>query len=784
VHHESSELSRSSSDTGRPSDVPIMTRVDAPAKVSGRARYSSDVERSGQLEAMILRSPHAHARVVSVDTTAAAALAGVHHVLASDDVADLTWYEEDAPFFSSEVRFVGDEVAAVAAVDRATAQRALELIEVTYEVLDHVTDFEVAATRDAWDDDLWDVAEAEVSERGSVATIDDAAFVVEGEFRTPTAIHNSMEAHGCVAQWIDDRLTVYASTQGVNDVREKIADVFELDHNQVRVVAEHVGGGFGAKQVPWKNTIIASILSRETGHAVRLVLDRRAESLAAGKRGATKQKLRIGADEAGNLIGIDLEAIVDGGAYRMAGEASDLSGPALHLYACPNVRTSMRTIYTHTGPAVAFRAPGYIEATFALESLMDELAEAVGVDPIELRRRNHTDIDQVEEKPWSSPEALLRSYEEVESVSDWSNTLSSSEGSQNGSSSNGAPSSGAASDAAPPGGAATGDASSADSEIAVGRGFAAHEWMAATAMPPGYAWIEMNSDGSIHAACSAQDIGTGTRTALTQIVAETLSTDPRRVRLTLGDTAAGPPAPASAGSTTMPTMAPAMRAAATDLRQRLLEAAAEHLDTDADALELAGEAIVNTRSGDELELVELMEELAPRVLRGQGERLETNDDVSVRTFGSAVADVEVDRRTGRVTVTRVVVAPDCGRIVNPLLAESQVIGGVTQGIGFALSEQQIIDHRLGVVLNPNLEDYLVPTASDSCEIVHAEVDVADHHANALGVKGIGELPMIPVPAAIANAVADAIGKRPRQLPLTPRAVIELMHEPSDESPNR
>ncbi len=710
--------------------APALTRVDGPAKAPGRARYSADVELSGQLEAKILRSPHAHARVTAVDAAAALALPGVHGVLTAVDFGELTWYEENAPFFSPVVRFVGDEVAAVAAIDAATAQKALELIDVSYDVLDHVTNFESAAERSDWDDELWEVTEASVSERGSRDAMNTAAIVISEEFRTPTAIHNAMEAHGCVAQWIDDRLTVRVSTQGVNDVREKIAEVFELDHNQVRVVAEHVGGGFGAKQIPWKSTIIACLLSRSTGRPVRLVLDRREESLAAGKRGATKQNVTIGANERGELVAIEVEAVADGGAYRLGGESADLSGPYLHLYWCPNVQTSMRTVYTNTGPAVAFRAPGYVEATFALESMMDQLAEAVGIDPIELRRRNYSSVDQMTELPWSSPDALRRSYERVEAVSDWPKPLA-----------------------------------ARNADILTGRGFAAHEWMAATAMPPGYAWMEMNNDGSIHAATSAQDIGTGTRTALTQVVAEALSADPGRVRLTLGDTAAGPPAPASAGSTTMPTMAPALRAAAIDLLAHVFDAAAAHLDTEAEALELAGESIVDVRSGEELTLVELMGAIAPRILRGQGERLEVNDEVSVRTFGSAVADVEVDRLTGRVKVLRVVVGPDCGRIVNPLLVVSQVIGGVTQGIG----------------LNPNLEDYLVPTAADSCRIDHAEMDLPDFAANALGVKGIGELPMIPVPAAIANAIADATGKRPRQLPMTPKAIIELLQDDSDES---
>lgn len=728
------------------------SRVDGLQKVTGRAVYSRDRHLPGQLYAAVLRSPHPHARVAGISADAALEVPGVVAVLTADDAEGITWYEQDLPLFSDPVRFIGDEVAAVAATSVHVARQALARIVVDYEVLSFVTDPEHALEEGApqvhENGNL--SADVEVTQRGQVEqALADAAVVIEGTYRTPVAVHNALETHGCTASWDGEELTLYTSTQSVNDVRSMMAERLGLDHNQVRVVAEHIGGGFGAKQVPWKPTMLAALLSRKTGRPVHLFNDRRAENLGGGKRADTVQTVRLGADENGKLIAIDADLLAQVGAYGVTGEPSNVAGIYLHLYACDNVRTTSRKVYTHTGPSVAFRAPGYVEGTFALESAMDQLAGELGIDPIELRRRNYTERDQQQDLPWSAPQALRRCYERVSEVARWDTDLTKDGGG--------------------------GDDAAKDDSIKFGRGFAAHEWMAGKAMPPGYAWMEYNADGSVHVTTSTQDIGTGTRTMLAQVAAEELALDPSRVRLTLGDTGAGPPAPKSAGSATTPTMAPAVRAAAADARQQILATAANQLQVDAASLTLAGEMITCTAEGtDDLAVADLLEELSPEGIHGHGGLVGTNENVSVRTFGSAVAEVAVDTLTGVVTVNRIVVAPDCGRILNRTMVDSQVIGGVTQGIGFALTEQQVVDHRLGVVLNDQLEDYLIPTVSDTCVIEHAEVDLPDLAANPLGVKGIGELPLIPVPAAIANAVHDAIGIRFTELPITPKRMLDAL----------
>jgi len=318
-------------------------------------------------------------------------------------------------------------------------------------------------------------------------------------------------------------------------------------------------------------------------------------------------------------------------------------------------------------------------------------------------------------------------------------------------------------------------AAPSDPPVCRGRGFAAHDWLAGKGILPGYARVAFTSDGSVQVVCGSQDIGSGTRTVLAQVAADALGMDVERCTVILGDTAVGLYASVSAGSSTVPTMGPAVHEAATNARDALLSAAAEHLDVAVDEVGWDG-ARFRCLDGSDVGLTEVLDAVAPRKIAGDGAREALPDEVSIRTFGAVCAEVEVDVGSGRVRVTRIVNAPDCGRLVNPLLARSQVIGGVTQGLGYALTEQDVTDHELGVVLNASLEDYLVPTMADGCEIVHAEVDLPDRVANPIGTKGLGELPMIAVAPAIANAVYDAVGVRIRDLPITRKRMLDALAE--------
>lgn len=734
---------------GWSSDAPLAVvgrrhpRLEGREKVTGAARYTYDVRLPRQLHAKVLRSPHPHARIRSIDTAAAERLPGVHAVVSSATAGDIPWYER-SKVFDTTVRFIGDEVAAVAADSEEIAEDALRLIEVEYEVLPYVTDFERAMKPDAprvWPDGNF-AQEPKVYDRGDAeAALREAEVVVDETYRTAVALHNALEPHGCTASWEGDHLTLYDSTQSVFTVREQVAQALGLPEHRLRVIKQHMGGGFGAKQIAWKQDVIAALLSREAGRPVQLMLDREAENLAVGNRPATRQRVRLGARRDGTLTAIWADIAQARGAYLTGGEASNVSGMYQTLYRCENVHTCEVSVHINAGPAVAFRAPGHVESAFALEQAMDELARKLDMDPVELRRRNYTEIDQLEEKPYSLPEGLRLCYDRVTEAIGWDTYRKPG-----------------------PSGAKR-----------RGIGFAAHDWVGGAGHPPGYAWVEMNSDGTVDVVTGTQDIGTGTRTGLAQVAAEELGVPLDRISFHLGDTGVGPYSPVSSGSATQATIGPAVQVAAAQVKGQLLQVAASVLEASVDDLSIRdGRIVVADNPAEGTPIEEVMRKIAPATLQGRGGRIPNPSDVSVRTFGAQFIEVEVDIETGELTVLRVVTAHDIGRIINPTMVDSQVIGGITQGLGFGTVEERIVDDRLGVVLNPNLEDYKVPTIADVPPIEHIPVDVPDTAANSTGAKGVGEPPLVPTGPALANAVFDATGVRIRTGPLTRQRVLAAL----------
>jgi xanthine dehydrogenase YagR molybdenum-binding subunit len=313
-----------------------------------------------------------------------------------------------------------------------------------------------------------------------------------------------------------------------------------------------------------------------------------------------------------------------------------------------------------------------------------------------------------------------------------------------------------------------------------GIGLAGHNWMGGAGHPPGYAWVKLNSDGSADVVTGTQDIGSGTRTGLAQVAAEELGLPLERVNLLLGDTANGPYAPVSAGSATQATIGPAVRAAAAEAKRELLAAAAQLLEEPVDRLSVRDGAIwVADEREPAARLEDITGRIAPHMILGQGARGPNPKDKAVRTFGVQCAEVEVDTETGEVRVLRVATANDCGRVINPTLVDSQVLGGVVQGLGFALSEERIVDQHSGIVLNANLEEYKVLTVADVPHIEHAMLDLPDPAANPTGAKGIGEPPIVPTGPAVANAVFDAVGVRLRHGPLTRKRVLAALDEQAE-----
>ena len=697
-------------------------RLDAPQRIRGEARYTADLQFPGMLHAAILRSPHAHARVQRIDFERALAAPGVRAALGPGEAEGL---EEEAGYH-------GAPVAAIAAESFGQAVRALELVEVTWESLDTMLDPDDAARRGG--DFIHD--EPNRHERGDVeAGLAEADVVVEAEYRTQSVLHNSFETHQSICRWEGDVLEVYTSTQFIWGIRDSVASTLGLPPDKVRVVCEYMGGGFGSKNSPGEYTYVAAELAKRTGRPVRCALTRREENLAAGNRNATIQRLVAGARSDGTLTVLKGEFVNSVG---WSGWNAGTDGPMKMLYACPNVQTVVHGAKLNTPPMKAFRAPGFVEGTFGLECLMDELAAKLELDPLELRRRNYA--DSTNDRPFSSKN-LMECYRRAEEH--WARRdefRSRSEGSWK-----------------------------------RGVGLASQIWYGGGG-PPSYAWIRVGSDGRVTVVTAMQDIGTGTRTAMAQIAAEELGIPLDRVDVVLGDSARGPYASISAGSSTVPSMGPAVRQAAADAKRQILEIAAQRHHLEERVLDMRDGKVISADGNLSSTVEGIVDLLEDAQILGKGARGPNPTGMNVLTFGCHVAEVAVDVETGEVRVERIAAVHDVGRVISPLQASSQVEGGVIQGIGHTLSEERLLDPETGTVLTQTLDAYKLPTIADVPEIVTDLVDEPDQHLTNLGSKGLGEPPIVPVAAAIANAIRDATGADIRSLPITREEMLRALQE--------
>ena len=699
-------------------------RTDGYERARGQAVYTADLALPGMLHAAVLRSPFARARVNRLDLTQAREADGVRGVVGPDDCHVL----------SLEPSFHGAPVAAVAAETPEEAQAALELIEVEWEELEPLLDPEEAVKQESL------IEEPRSYERGDPnAAFAAADVVVEAEYRTQTVLHNAFETHQTVCRWMGDTLEVYISTQYIWGVRDAVAEQLELPPDRVRVVCNFMGGGFGAKNGPGDQTFVAIALATSTGRPVRCALSRREENLATGNRNATIQRLRAGARSDGTLVALEGEFI---NAIGWRGFASPTYGPMEMLYACENVRTMTYSTKLNLPPNAAFRAPGFVEGTFGLECLLDELAARLEIDPLELRSLNHADVDVVDGQPYSS-KRLRECYERAEPH--WARreeVRARSEG-----------------------------------PWRRGVGLASQIWYGGGG-PPSYAWVRVGSDGRATVVTAMQDIGTGTRTAMAQIAAEELGLPMDRVRVELGDSARGPYASISAGSSTTPSMGPAVRAAAADAAKQIREIAAQRFEVDEDGITLMGGKVISAE-GESWEIEELTGLLEDAQILGKGARGPNPTGMRVLTFGVQVADVAIDVETGEVRVERIVAIHDVGRVINPLGARSQVEGGIIQGVGHTLSEERLVDPATGTILTQTLDAYRLPTIADVPEIVVDLLDIPDEHLTNLGSKGLGEPPIVPTAAAIVNAIRDATGADVRSLPVTREEMLRALREASE-----
>ncbi len=688
-----------------------IPRVDGPLKATGAAHYTYDVQLPAMLYGAILRSPHPHARVRNVDVSRAERLAGVRAATAMD---------------ISEVRFAGEEVAAVAAISPDIAADALRLIKVDYEPLPFVVDADAAMAPGAPSvfGSGGNLGRPKTSARGDVERgLGDSAATIEATYTTPVQTHVSLEAHGAVASWNGDRLTVWCSTQGIFGVRDDLAVYFNLPHENVRVIAEFIGGGFGSKFGATTDIIAAARLAKAAGAPVKIMLPRWAEHLATGNRPNSVQKVRMGAGRDRKLAAIELIQYGSGG----IGAGSGSAAPFGTVYACPNLRLEERNVYTNAGPSSPMRAPGWPQGCFALELAMDETARKLGADRLEFRRLNN-------DHPVRAAEFEL-----------------------------GAKAFGWAEKSA---------AKKSDGPLRRGIGVASAAWHA-IGIPGPEALVIAHRDGRVELRVGTQDIGTGTRTILAIVAAEELGIPLTTVTSEIGDTSYPFSVP-SGGSMTAPSNTPAVRDAAAALRRKLFTIAAPLLAAQPDDLE-ARDGVIRVRINPSRSIgfAEVCRRIQGDSISAQGERHANYEGYRLDQAGCQFAEVEADVETGIVRVERVVAVHDAGRIIDPLTARSQVNGGVQMGIGFALFEARRMDPGLGIMVNPTMDDYKLVGPLDVPQIDVMFVEVANG-ITSTGVLGLGEAAHVASAAAVACAVYDAIGAPVRDLPMTPDRVLAAM----------
>lgn len=690
---------------GRPT-----SRIDAVRRVTGTATYTGDVHLPGMLYARVLRSPHPHARIRRIDLSRALALAGVKAILTHENCRSV-WSSGDTRnkryLFNNPVRFAGDAVAAVAAVNRHVAEEALQIINVEYEVLDFVLDPEDALKPGAVEihpggnlsPRTDGTREPEVYRRGDVEDgLRTADRVFEDRYTSCHLNNAQLEPRVSVATWDGDQLTVYASTQGISNCQADIARDLQLRPENVRVVCQFMGGGFGNKNQCHDFDLMAAALAKEAGAPVKLEFTRKEDYLAVHGRWPTRQYYKVGVDRDGTLRAIQLRGYSGMGPYRKS--SGNIAGT--ELYQCPNVETVIYPVYTNMAVSANFRGPAYPQGVFGIESLMDRIAYELKMDPVEFRLKNLTRKyhDELPYTSWGLEDCIRRGAEAFEWTKRWH----------------------------PPGADA--------GPIKRGAGMAMGAFGAGLGRSS--AVIRLDASGRYHLHVGVTDIGTGAKTTMALIAAEELGVPVERIEVVSGDTDRCPYSVGESGSRTTGYTGYAVIEAARDLKRQIEQK----------GLPKGDEVLIGSAT------------TAP-ALRG----------VARYSFAAHFVEVEVDTELGRVRVLKYVAAHDSGRIVNPLTATSQVKGGATMGIGMALHEELLYDPRFGVPLNAGYYGARVMTHLDAPEIEVLFVETEDAYGP-YGAKTLGEPPIIPSVAAVANAIFNATGRRIKDLPITREKILQ------------
>ncbi|MGZ5381409.1 MAG: xanthine dehydrogenase family protein molybdopterin-binding subunit, partial [Thermoanaerobaculia bacterium] len=706
-------------------------RLDGPQKVTGRAVFTHDARRPGMLHARILRSPHAHAKIVSIDTSAAEQVSGVVIETPGKDT----------------VRYHGEASLALAAPTRAAAEDALRAVKVVYDVLPHTVS--LAAARQEGSPLVFQKA---VTERSSAGDVPGATLPVEqrGNIRGPktsgrgdvdkgfaeadgtleivttTSVqtHVPLETHSLFAEWVGDTLEVQASTQGTFSVRDELAEVFKLPKNKVRVRAEFTGGGFGAKFGAGEYGVFAAKLAKKAGKPVLMALDRKEEHLAAGNRPDSINTIKVGYKKDGTVTAVQYTSVGTAGVATGTGTGSF----AKNAYGFPNVKVDESDVFTNLGPGCAMRAPGHPQGAFTVEAALDAVAEACGLDPLAVRYKN--DPSDVRRAEWEAAAKAI-GWSRRDAITKANKT-----------------------------------AAAAGLPLRRGLGCAAAVWYNIVSKGS-QVQVRVHKDGAVEVENGVQEIGGGIRTAVGLVTAEELGLPVEAVSVHIGNSKY-PYGPASGGSTTTASLIPAVRAAAFHAARKLAEIAAPLLGAKPEDVTLEGGAFL--ANGKRADWAKVCARMSGESILATGDRAPDFDGTDPRLFGAQFADVVVDVETGVVRVEKVAAAHSCGLAVWKTGVESQIRGGVLQGVSYALFEERVIDLPTGRFMNPNIEQYKILGAKDVPEVVTIVLDLFAGKNNA-HVRGIGEPAVVPTAAAIANAVSHALGSRITDLPITPARIL-------------
>lgn len=695
-----------------------MDRVDGRLKVTGGARYSADMPIAEVQYAVIVQSTVANARITRFDTAVAERMPGVLKVLTHLNMPKLPSRVGKPPagrvlslLQDDVVHYNGQPIALVVADTLERATDAAQRVRATYSTQAPVTNMR-AATRETYAPQ--GAGRKPDSLKGDVvAGLAAADERVSFTYATPIENHNPMEPHATIAQWEGDTLSVYDATQYVIGDRDTVARLLGMPPERVRLVSYFVGGGFGCKGSVWSHVPLAAMAAREVGKPVKLVLSRRQMYGPVGARPQTEQRVTLGARRDGTLTAIRHESISHTSRFEDFLEPSAMQSRM--LYASPTIETTHRLVKLDLGTPTYQRAPGEATGTFALESAMDELAEKLQMDPVALRLKNYAEVDPESGKPWSS-KSLRECYRVAAERFGW------------------------ASRNARPG-------AMRDGPVSIGYGMATATYPTNRNKASALVRLSLDARGEVVALVqtASQDIGTGTYTVMTQVAADALGLPVERVRVEIGDSRM-PPSPVSGGSMTAASTGSAIDVVCRQARAQAAEQGVTNLSSLAAFVARQPERSFTVRADS-----------AP------GDDART---YSMHSFGAVFVEVRVDRELGEIRVPRVVGAYGAGRILNAKTAHSQLVGGVVWGIGMALEEETLVDQRTARYMNADLGDYHVPVNADIGTLDLQFVEERDPYVNPIGVKGIGEIGITGVAAAIANAVYNATGVRVRKLPIT------------------